>query len=37
MVPVAWDEGEFPVWSPLRGEMSGWAFPPKNEDIEGSG
>ena len=37
MVPVTWDEGEFPVWSPVRGEMSGWEFPPTGEDIPGRG
>lgn len=37
MVPVAWDQGEFPTWSPAKGQMSGWAFPPENKDIQGSG
>ncbi|RYO99991.1 hypothetical protein DL763_001122 [Monosporascus cannonballus] len=37
MVPVTWSTGEFPVWSPVRGEMSGWPFPPKNTNVEGPG
>ncbi|RYP43419.1 hypothetical protein DL768_009934 [Monosporascus sp. mg162] len=37
MVPVTWSTGEFPVWSSVRGEMSGWPFPPKNIDVKGPG
>ncbi|KAI1410513.1 glycoside hydrolase family 43 protein [Hypoxylon sp. FL1857] len=37
MVPVTWDDGEFPVWSPLHGEMSGWAFPHSNIGVDGPG
>ncbi|RYP03931.1 hypothetical protein DL765_010365 [Monosporascus sp. GIB2] len=37
MVPVTWSTGEFPVWSPVNGEMSGWPFPPKNTNVKGPG
>ncbi|KAH9890189.1 glycosyl hydrolase [Xylariomycetidae sp. FL2044] len=37
MVPVTWAEGEFPVWSPVNGEMSGWPMPDANLEIDGSG
>ncbi|RYP72006.1 hypothetical protein DL771_004475 [Monosporascus sp. 5C6A] len=37
MVPVTWSTREFPVWSPVRGEMSGWPFPPENTDAKGPG
>lgn len=37
MVPVTWDEGEFPVWSPVKGKMNGWTLPAKDENIQGSG
>ncbi|KAI3317765.1 glycoside hydrolase family 43 protein [Xylariaceae sp. AK1471] len=37
MVPVTWKKGEFPIWSPVRGEMSGWGMPKSNKDIAGPG
>ncbi|KAI0888296.1 glycoside hydrolase family 43 protein [Annulohypoxylon maeteangense] len=37
MVPVMWADGEFPVWSPLNGEMSGWEFPETNLEVDGPG
>ncbi|KAI0103991.1 glycosyl hydrolase [Nemania sp. FL0031] len=37
MVPVTWKEGDFPVWSPVRGVMSGWAMPRANKEIPGAG
>ncbi|KAI1163388.1 glycosyl hydrolase [Nemania serpens] len=37
MVPVTWEKGRFPVWSPVRGSMSGWAFPKTTKDIPGAG
>ncbi|KAI1638242.1 glycoside hydrolase family 43 protein [Biscogniauxia mediterranea] len=37
LVPVTWAANEFPVWSRVAGHMSGWALPPANKDINGSG
>ncbi|KUI69714.1 Non-reducing end alpha-L-arabinofuranosidase [Cytospora mali] len=37
LTSVRWDEGEFPVWKNVSGQESGWAMPPTNKDIEGSG
>ncbi|OTA91884.1 glycoside hydrolase family 43 protein [Hypoxylon sp. CO27-5] len=37
MVPIAWANGEFPVWSPLNGEMNGWACPPRDVEVNGPG
>ncbi|KAI0812878.1 glycosyl hydrolase [Xylaria sp. FL0064] len=37
MVPVSWEKDEFPIWSPVRGEMSGWAMPKENKEIPGEG
>ncbi|KAI1762600.1 glycoside hydrolase family 43 protein [Hypoxylon sp. FL1150] len=37
LFPVTWDEGEWPVLQPVRGEMSGWALPPASRDIPGNG
>ncbi|KAI0466561.1 glycosyl hydrolase [Xylaria cf. heliscus] len=37
MVPVTWEQGKFPVWSPVRGLMSGWPMPQENKQIPGSG
>lgn len=32
-----WDEGEWPVLDPVRGEMSGWPLPPTSRDVPGDG
>ncbi|KAI0026106.1 glycoside hydrolase family 43 protein [Xylariomycetidae sp. FL0641] len=39
MVPVRWDDddGAFPVWSAVRGSMTGWRLPAKNLDLGGPG
>ncbi|KAI2468678.1 glycoside hydrolase family 43 protein [Annulohypoxylon bovei var. microspora] len=37
MVPVTWADGQFPVWSPLNGEMNGWEFPRENVEVDGPG
>ncbi|KAI2628554.1 glycoside hydrolase family 43 protein [Hypoxylon sp. NC1633] len=37
MVPVSWPDGEFPIWSSLKGEMSGWELPLENVQINGHG
>ncbi|KAI1274692.1 glycosyl hydrolase [Xylaria sp. FL0933] len=37
MVPVSWEKDEFSIWSPVRGEMSGWAMPRENKEIPGEG
>ncbi|RWA09573.1 hypothetical protein EKO27_g5535 [Xylaria grammica] len=37
LFPVKWEEGEWPVLQPVRGQMSGWALPPTNKDLPGHG
>lgn len=39
MTPVRWPKGEFPIWSPIGGKMSGWPMPPlaSTNDIPGPG
>lgn len=37
MVPVTWERGRFPVWSHVKGSMSGWAMPKATKNIPGAG
>lgn len=37
LFPVTWDEDEWPVLQPVRGQMSGWPLPPTNRDVPGDG
>lgn len=37
MTAVTWTEGEFPIWTNISGEESGWALPPVDKGIPGSG
>lgn len=37
MTAVTWAEGEFPVWTNVSGEESGWVLPPINKDVGGPG
>jgi beta-xylosidase len=37
LFPVTWNEGEWPVLQPVRGQMSGWPLPPQTRAIPGSG
>lgn len=37
LTAVTWAEGEFPVWTNVSGEESGWAFPPVDKDLPGPG
>jgi beta-xylosidase len=37
LYPATWDEGEWPVLQPVRGEMSGWPLPPQTRDVPGVG
>ncbi|KAI1458711.1 glycoside hydrolase family 43 protein [Annulohypoxylon moriforme] len=37
MVPVKWTDGEFPIWSPVNGEMNGWEFPEEGVEVNGPG
>ncbi|POS79189.1 beta-xylosidase [Diaporthe helianthi] len=37
MTAVTWDEGEFPVWTNISGQVNGWALPAVNKEIGGSG
>ena len=37
LFPATWNEGEWPVLSPVRGEMSGWPLPPASRDLPGDG
>ncbi|KAF2182261.1 glycoside hydrolase family 43 protein [Zopfia rhizophila CBS 207.26] len=36
LVPVKWEEGEWPILDPVRGRMSG-SLPPTNKDVPGDG
>lgn len=37
MTAVSWPEGEFPHFTPVKGEMSGWEMPDAQLDIKGDG
>ncbi|KAM0820018.1 putative Glycosyl hydrolase [Seiridium cardinale] len=37
LTPVTWAEGEFPVFTAVSGEMSGWPLPSTASDIHGEG
>ncbi|KAG8165853.1 hypothetical protein KVR01_004405 [Diaporthe batatas] len=37
LAPVTWEEGEFPVFTPVTGDMSGWPLPPEAHLEEGEG
>jgi hypothetical protein len=37
MTAVTWEEGKFPVWTNISGQVNGWALPPENKEISGSG
>ncbi|CAJ2503152.1 Uu.00g105460.m01.CDS01 [Anthostomella pinea] len=37
LFPVTWEDGEWPVLQPVRGNMSGWAMPETDRDIPGDG
>jgi beta-xylosidase len=37
LFPVTWEQGEWPVLEPVRGQMSGWPLPPQTKAIRGSG
>ncbi|KAI1265374.1 glycoside hydrolase family 43 protein [Xylariaceae sp. FL1019] len=34
MVPVTWETGEFPIWDPVRGKMSGWPTLGQGQDAD---
>ncbi|MBE3042744.1 family 43 glycosylhydrolase, partial [Candidatus Bathyarchaeota archaeon] len=37
LFPVTWEEGEWPILDPVRGEMTGWPLPPQDRDLPGDG
>lgn len=37
LTPVTWNQGDWPVFSQIRGSMTGWALPPSAQSITGSG
>ncbi|KAK4042376.1 glycoside hydrolase [Parachaetomium inaequale] len=37
MTAVSWPKGEWPTFTPISGEMSGWPMPPEQTDIRGVG
>ena len=37
LFPVTWEDGEWPVMQPVRGEMTGWPLPPRSRDLPGNG
>ncbi|KAI0152671.1 glycoside hydrolase family 43 protein [Xylariaceae sp. FL1272] len=34
IVPVTWESGEFPIWEPVRGKMSGWPLLGQDQDAD---
>jgi beta-xylosidase len=37
LFPVTWNDGDWPVLQPVRGEMSGWPLPKPSRDLPGDG
>lgn len=37
LTAVTWAEGQFPVWTNISGEESGWSLPPVDNNIPGPG
>lgn len=37
LTSVTWEEGQFPIWTPISGQESGWAQPPEDKTIPGPG
>ncbi|KAI4657757.1 uncharacterized protein J4E78_006145 [Alternaria triticimaculans] len=37
LTPVTWEEGEWPVFQPVRGKMTGWQLPARSRDVPGDG
>jgi len=37
MTAVSWPEGEFPVWTPISGEVSVWQTPSAHGEVKGAG
>lgn len=37
LAPVTWSKGDWPVFTQIRGTMTGWALPPPTHHIPGSG
>jgi beta-xylosidase len=37
LFPVTWDEGQWPVVTQVKGQMSGWALPPETRNLPGNG
>lgn len=37
LTPVTWNEGDFPFFSHVHGEESGWQLPPMNKSLGGEG
>lgn len=37
LLPVTWNEGEWPILQPVRGLMSGWPMPLPTRDVPGTG
>lgn len=37
LFPVTWEEGQYPVMTPVQGRMNGWQMPPRNLRLLGKG
>ncbi|KAL9942319.1 hypothetical protein ACHAPS_002220 [Verticillium nonalfalfae] len=37
LTPVTWQDGEFPVFTPVTGNVSGWPLPPESIPAQGEG
>jgi beta-xylosidase len=37
LTPVTWEDGEWPVFQPVRGNMTGWRLPARSRNLPGNG
>ncbi len=37
MTAVRWPKGDWPTFTPISGQVSGWPMPPETTDIPGVG
>ncbi len=37
MTAVTWSEGEYPIWTPVIGEVSVWETPDAHGEVRGAG
>jgi hypothetical protein len=37
LTSVSWPSGDWPVFTPIKGKMTGWTMPATDKDIRGEG